>query len=148
MTACRSSAGRGQLRPESRSRRNTVEQIIETFVPVQILDDPEPMEVEQLADILRILDMSSNFVQGIDLRKISQDSIPQRVAVRAPQLVAQLVDVPLPQVVTLARGKDAAGRVWFQLKARRGIYWWLSGTAHPVAPFGGVHRQPWAVYKY
>ena len=82
----------------------------------------------ELADILRILDMSSNFVQAIDMRKISQDSIPQRAARRAPQLVEQLVDVPVPQVVTLARGKGAAGRVWCQLKARRGIYWRLSGT--------------------
>ena len=79
-------------------------------MPVQILDDLEPLEVEQLADIVRILDVSSNFLQAINIRKISQDSIPQRAALRAPQLVEQLVDVLLPQVVTLARGKDAAGK--------------------------------------
>ena len=60
--------------PLDRVQRHTVEQIIETFVPVQILDDPEPLMVEQLADILMILDMSSNSVQAIDMPKISQDS--------------------------------------------------------------------------
>ena len=73
--ACQLAGPQGLL---DRVQRHTVEQIIEIFVPVQVLDDPEPLMVERLADILRILDVPPNFVQAFDMPKISQDSIPQR----------------------------------------------------------------------
>ena len=89
-TACGSSA-RGAA--AEGVLRHTVEQIIETFVPVHILDDPVPLRVEQLMDILKIIDMSSSVVQVIDVPKIiSQDSIPQRTLLsELQQLVEQLV---------------------------------------------------------
>ena len=40
-------------------QRHTVEQIIETFVPVQILDGPVPPSVGQLVNVLKIIDVSA-----------------------------------------------------------------------------------------
>ena len=41
--------------PQQRAQRHTVEQIIETFVPAQILDAPVPQSVDQLVDVLKII---------------------------------------------------------------------------------------------
>ena len=132
--------------PLDRVQRRTVEQIIETFVPVQILDDPEPLMVEQLADILRILDMSSNFVQAIDMPKISQDSTPQRTDLTEPQLAEQLVegptvvslsslqqqsveqnfDIPVGRALFIGRG----GHGWCRVSGPIGVYYWRIGTPH------------------
>ena len=49
--------------------------------------------------------------------KISQDSIPQRRVLSEPQLVEQLVDVPVPEMVILAHGSS-------------GGCWWQTGTRH------------------
>ena len=83
-------------------------------------------------DILKIIDMSSSVVQVIDVPKIiSHDSIPQRMLLSEPQrLVEQLVDVPVPEAVTLPRGRDAAGIEWSQVAGRGGIYWWMVRTRY------------------
>ena len=47
----------GEPRPQERVQRHTVKQIMETFVPVQILDDPVPQMVEQLPDVMRLFDL-------------------------------------------------------------------------------------------
>ena len=77
-----------------------------------------------------------------------------RTAVREPQLVEQLVDVPtlvspsLPvdakeEDTIVAMASDAAGRTWFQVSGNT----WSSlvvavGFApHPMGPPAGVHRQ-------
>ena len=79
--------------PEERVRRHTVDQTVETCVPVQILDDPVPQMVDQLVEVFELLD---NVVpeQVIDVPKISQGRIPQRSVDRDPQRVEQLVEVP------------------------------------------------------
>ena len=78
--------------PQERVRRHAVDQIVGTFVPVQILDDPVPLMVDQLVEVFKLLD---NVVpeQVIDVPQISQGSIPQRSVDRDPQSVEQLVEV-------------------------------------------------------
>ena len=67
--------------------------------------------------------------QVIDVPKIIvQDPIAQRAVLRAPQLVEQLVDVPLPRRVTLAGGKDGVGHPWSQAWVLEGVYCWKLGT--------------------
>ena len=77
---------------------HSVEQIIETFVLVQMLDldAPVPQTVDQLADILKFFDTFLPAVpeQVIEVPKILEDNIPQRTVLCEPQLAEQLVEVP------------------------------------------------------
>ena len=59
----------------------TVQQIVD-IVPLPILDDPAPQMVEQLPDVLRFF------------RALLPEDVSLRTAVREPQLVEQLVEVP------------------------------------------------------
>ena len=106
-----------------------------------------PPSVDQL--ILKIVhDISVPGVQVIDVPKIiSQDSIPHRAVLRVPQLVEQLVDVPVPRWVTLARGRETAGQAWSRIWEPTGSTE-AGHTAHPVDHPGRIHRQPRAVSKY
>ena len=74
----------GELsRPRKRVQRHTVEQLIETFVPVPMLDVPVLQSVEQLVDVLKIIDISVR--EQVDVPKIiSKDNIPQRAVLRLP----------------------------------------------------------------
>ena len=78
--------------------RHSVEQIIETFVlmPMLDLDAPVPQTVDQLADILKFFDMFLAAVceQVIEVPKILENNIPQRTMLCKPQLAEQLVEVP------------------------------------------------------
>ena len=56
---------------------------------------------------------------------------PLRRALPVPQLAEQLVDVPVPEAVILARGRSAAGVIWYHVAARGGrSYWWMGGSRH------------------
>ena len=122
----------GEPRPQERVQRPTVEQIIETFVPVQILDDPVPLVVDQPMEILKIVDVPSSVEQVIAVPKISCPSCPLRVAVVDTRMAEQLVDVPTPSFhevntrrrrVWLARYLDADGHRWFHCVGPQGVYW-------------------------
>ena len=104
---------------QERVQRHTVEQ---TLAPVAALDAPVPPSVHQL--VLEIVDMNlRSGVQVIDVPKIIvEDPIPQRAVLRVPQLVEQVVDVPLPRRVTLAGGRDVAGQAWSRAWVRRGSF--------------------------
>ena len=93
--------------------------------------------------------LENDVVQVIEVPKISQDPIPQRMLTE-PQLVEQLVSLPVPHLVTLARGQDAAGSVWYQLASRvQGIYWWKLGTRHTqLSSPEGLAASLGRVYKY
>ena len=116
--------------------------------------------VDQPADVLKNIDMSTTVEQVLDVPKnISQDSIPQRAALRVPQLAEQLVDVPLPssfecsfgEATVLARYWDTDGlRMVPVLWSRpgRGASGGSRGHDTPSNFAGGTHRQPRAVYKY
>ena len=124
--------------PQARVQRHTAEQMIESFVPVPILDLDAlvPQMVEQLVGVLKIFD-NSLAEQLIEAPKITlQDRVPHRAALRLPQLAEQLVEVPVPSArdcvikqtlssVVLARYTDAAGQTWCHW-----LCWWLSGTQH------------------
>ena len=73
--------------------RHTAEQIIETFVPVQVLDAPVPQMETQLVEFMQKLDTATP-EQVIKVPKLSHDRIPKRFAVRRPQKAKQLVEVP------------------------------------------------------
>ena len=82
-----------EVRPQSGVQRHTVEQIIETFVLVQVFDAPVPQMGTQLVEFMQKLD-TEPAEQVIEVPKPSQDRIPQRFAVRRPQKAEQLVEVP------------------------------------------------------
>ena len=57
-----------------------MEQLADLAPTAKILDDPVPLTVGQLMEILK-----SDVVQVIEAPKISQDSIPQRTLLSEPQ---------------------------------------------------------------
>ena len=63
--------------------------------------------------VLQVLDMFIQVDQGIEVPKIFlEHGIPQRAVLREPLLVDQLLDVPVPDNVILARGRSALGVPW------------------------------------
>ena len=110
-------------------QRHTVEQIIDTFAPVPMLDALVPL-VGQLVEVLKINDtLVPDVEQVIEVPKIAlEDGIPQRAVHREPQLVEQLVHVSVPELVIPARGRDARGTEWCQVAGRTGVYWWTVRT--------------------
>ena len=113
------------VRPQKRVQRHTVDQIIDPVPLLPTLDDPAPKMVDQLAEFLKI-----GVVQVLEVPKSSQDSILQRRLLSEPQLVELLVDVPVPEMVILARGKRALGLDWCQVAAPGRGHWWQKGTRH------------------
>ena len=115
--------------PQKRVQRHTVEQIIDTFAPVPMLDALVPL-VGQLVEVLKINDtLVPDVEQVIEVPKIAlEDGIPQRAVLREPQLVEQLVHVSVPELVIPARGRDARGTEWCQVAGRIGVYWWMVRT--------------------
>ena len=85
-----------------RVERHTGEHIDEICPYVPILDVPVPQMGEQL-NFFRFLDVQSPVEQVIDLPRMPEDSIQQRLVdrdSRVPQMAEQLVEVPT--VLTLA----------------------------------------------
>ena len=116
--------------PQERIQRHTAEQMIESFVPVPMLDHdaPVPQMVDQLVDVLKLFDNSVP-EQVIDVPKISQDAIPQRTVLCEPQLAEQLVEVPTPLPPSeLFIASD--GHEWCRVVGRTGVYFWRVGTQH------------------
>ena len=100
---------------------HTVEQMIDSFVlvPMLDLDAPVPQLVDRLVVVLQGLDMFTLVEQGIEVPKITlEDGIPQRAVLREPLPVEQLTDVPVPERVILARARSALGVVWNHVAAR------------------------------
>ena len=75
--------------PHERTQRHTVEQIIEAFVRVPMLDVPVPLMVEQLPDVLQFFATFMPVVaeQVVDVPKVIFENIPTRIPLREPQLV-------------------------------------------------------------
>ena len=74
-------------------QRHTVELLADVAPLVQFLDAPVPQMGEQLMDALRLLD-SPMAEQVVAVPKISCPSHAGRTALREPQRVEQLVEVP------------------------------------------------------
>ena len=127
-----------------------MEQMADVAPMVQILDAPVPQMVEHVVDVLKTFDRGLA-EQVIEVPKVTlQDVVPQRAVLRVRQLAEQLVDMPVPESVILAHGRCDLGVKWCQIATQGGrCYCWMAGTSpRPVAPPGGLHRQPRAVYKY
>ena len=62
-------------RPQERVHRHTIDQIVETFVTVQVLDDPVPQMVDHLVEVFKLLEIAVP-EHVIDVPKISQDRYP------------------------------------------------------------------------
>ena len=111
--------------PQERIQRHTAEPMIESFVPVPMLDldAPVPQTVDQLVDVLKLFDNSVP-EQVIDVPKISQDAIPQRTVLFELQLAEQLVEVPT--AVTFVPGNtlfnDRHGHEWVRVDGPTGVY--------------------------
>ena len=89
--------------------------------------------------------------QVIEVPRVAlQDVVPQRAVLRVPQFAEQLVDMPVPESVILAHGRCDLGVKWCQIATQGGRCYWVDGwhSPRPVAPPGGLHRQPRAVYLY
>ena len=105
-------AGQGVL-------RHSVEQIIENFVPVQILDGPLPQSSiggVQDQNLQRTAELvAGEVVLVIEVPKISfQDRIPHRASLAVPQMAEQLAEVPtilyfLKQTVVIPVPRNALG---------------------------------------
>ena len=83
--------------PLERVQRHTVEQIIESFVPVQVLDVPVPqLGGEQLVEFSQKFDAPVVAEPVIVVPKISLDKARRRMGdyLRPPQPAEQLVEVP------------------------------------------------------
>ena len=97
--------------PQERIQQHTMEQMLESFVPVPMLDHdaPVPRTVDQLVGVLQILNMSTPVEQGF--RRAQERAVP-----RAPQLVEQLVDVPVPSFHVFHHGAGMVlGRRWLRM---------------------------------
>ena len=122
--------------PQERVQRHTSEQMIESFVPVPVLDldAPVPQMVDQLMDVLKFLDTAIP-EQVIAVPKILQDAIPQRTVLFEPQLAEQLVEVPT--AVTFVPGNtlfnDRHGHEWVRVVGPMGCTF---GTSLPITPSG------------
>ena len=65
-----------------------------------------------MVDVLKIIDRGFP-EQVIEVPKVTlQDVVPLRAALREPQLAEKLAEVPVPEVVILARGTSALGLDW------------------------------------
>ena len=83
------------VRPQALVLRRTVQQIVDPVPSLPALDDPSPQMVEQLPDVLRFFRaLSPDPEQVIEVPKILPEDVSLRTAVREPQLVEQLVEVP------------------------------------------------------
>ena len=79
--------------PQERVQRHTVEQVIETFVPVQVLDAPVPqMGEEQVVEFFQKFDALVVAEPVIDVPKISLDMARRRIGdyIRPTQAAEQL----------------------------------------------------------
>ena len=113
LTRTEEGQGRGGVRGEvhgqvpgahERVQRHIVEQLVEPVREVPVLDAPVPQMVDQLSGFLK-----DDVVQVIDVPKIRLDSTPLRRPLSEPQMVEQLVEVPMPVPVLVAR---AGGIFW------------------------------------
>ena len=52
--------------------------------------------------------------------------VPRRPVLREPEVE----EVPVPETVVLAHGRDAAGRTWLHVHGPRGACWWMLGSSH------------------
>ena len=112
-----------------RVERHTGEHIDEICPCVPILDVPVPQMGEQLVNFFRFLDVQSPVEQVIDLPKILEDSIQQRLVdrdSRVPQMAEQLVAVPT--VLTLVVLAEQI--VDIRVPRGRGVHGGLQGF-HP-----------------
>ena len=107
-----------EVRPYSGVQQHTVEQIIETFVPVQILDAPVPQMGIQVVEFMQKIDAPSLDEQVIAVPKISLDRIPQRSALRRTQKAEQLVEVPTDSPYALGAIISSALREVFKVSSR------------------------------
>ena len=88
----------GGRRPQARVLRHTVEPTMESFVPVPMIDVPVPQMVDQSAEVVKLfVTLPVVAEQAIEAPTITlEDTISQRVPLREPQLVVQLVEVRVP----------------------------------------------------
>ena len=111
-------------------QRRTVVQIVDSVPVVPILFTFVPWMVDQLAEVPKIFDYSLPDVeQVIEEPEIMLDQVPHRTLLLEPQLLDQLVDVPVPLSVSLERRHDADGHLRHQVVMRRGGgCWWRVGA--------------------
>ena len=84
-----------EVRPQERTQRRTVQQIVDPVHSLPTLDDPAPQMVEQLLNLAHFLDIPlPDPEQVIEVPKILSDDVPMRALVRETQLAEQLVEVP------------------------------------------------------
>ena len=92
-----------EVRPQERVLRRTVEQAGDVVPGLPALGAPVPQMVDTAAEVVRFFaSLPVVAEQVIEVPAVSEDPIPQRALLRAPQLAEQLVDVPTPPGYVLA----------------------------------------------
>ena len=146
-----------EVRPQERVQRRTVEQTVDYVPVVPLLHTSEPQMVDSVVDVLKILDHSlpgGKAGKATRVPWLFMRHAPPRSSLPEPQVVEQLVDVPIPLTVTLADGKDDRGIRWRHVWSRSGgTYWWMVGTNHTkrARPDGftagpGRYTNTWQLY--
>ena len=127
--------------PQARVLRHTVEPIIESFVPVPMVDVPVPQMVDQSAEVVKFI---------VTLPVVAEQVNSLRSSERAGALLLHVCNRDV-----VGGGGDHGTRQgchWSHVVPRPWTTWGLLvavGFAPcPVAPTGGDHRQPRAVHKY
>ena len=135
-----------EVRPQLGVQRHTSEQVVETFVPVQVLDAPVPqMGVVQVAEFMQQFDVLVVAEQVIDVPRISLDRTQQRLGdcLRQPQTAEQLVEVPtIISYSSLQRSVEQNIEIPVSQRRRR-----RSGGLHSSLPGTGFNSvfgaDPW-----
>ena len=111
-----------------------LEQIVDCVPVVPLLHTSEPQMVDSVVDVLKILDHSlpgGKAGKATRVPCLFMRHAPPRSSLPEPQVVEQLVEVPIPLTVALADGKDDRGIRWRHVWGRSGgTYWWMVGTNH------------------
>ena len=126
-----------EVRLQKRVLRRTVEQTIHAVPSLPTLDVLAPHMVDVMVEVLTCIDKPSSVEQVIAVPTIVDfhHRVPLRTVLREPQMVEQLVDVPVPRTALLALCTSATGVAWRQMFASgQGVYWWLPGTQHTSWP--------------
>ena len=116
-------------RPQGRVQRHTLEHIIDVLPYVQMLDVLVPQMGNQLVEVFRILD-SQVPEQAIDVPKISQDRLQQRMVdrdLRPAQMAEQLVEMPeFVQFASLLQQQRAEQIIDIPVPQWSSRGWWRS----------------------
>ena len=118
------------------------------FELVAALDAPVLQMVDQLVDVLQTFDTFPVVAEQVTAvpKIMLEDNIPQRTALREPQLVEQLVEVPT-EPVFVEQTVDIPVPVGGRLRLCEGLLGLRRGQVSAACARGGPRFSPWTGFK-